>query len=641
MGSVLGRLWPRVALGDDFVAGQLIPTAGSTAPACSPPAAGATPMALARGLLGFAFVVYLTVVLASALGGRPLASAASAWGILALAVAAAFWLGRGARWAPEPATSGLRWTGRVAVVAGSACLAVITFLALSLPIGAYDALGYRLPAVAQWLDAGAVVWVTGDDPLRNGYPLGLEVIEAVLFRAVDSPAVVDAVSGLFVLAGALSTAGLVRTAGAPRWAASLAFGLFALVPMHLLNAPSGYADAAFSGALVALLAAVVRWVDEGVCADTIKSGDCSAVNTGVAAALVIALKPHGFALTAIAVLAGAWARRGAAGTRVLGRELPIIFALASAGLFFALRNVWQTHNPLYPLELTVFGHVLFPGESSLDGILTPTFNVPAELAPLPAFLRPLWVWLQPHGPAVSFDDRLAGLGYAFPLFGLPAIAWVLIRGARRRRLPRGALLVTLVTLACLLVQPFAFWPRFTSWLWGAAALAMALGLSELAQRGHELRALIVSVSSLLVSVPEALYALAHAKRLDKLGLGLFREDPVSRLAHVAGIERAFVSQHLAGRRDVCRTPWVLGTDDANLDGVVAQLSPRPRMHVIDESRWEALPARARKQGCDALIVIGDSPLLSRVPPAWGARIESATAFGRCHVVSLSSPEVNP
>jgi hypothetical protein len=643
MGSILGRLWPRVAFGDDCVAGQQILTVGSTAPDGRLPAAGASSRALARGLLAAAFVVYLTVVAASALGGQPLASRWSAWGMLALGAGAALWSSRGARDSCElgMGSAPLLWTGRVAVGAGSLGLLAITLLALLLPVGAYDALGYRLPAVAQWLDAGAVVWVTGDDPLRNGYPLGLEVLEAVIFRAFDSPRAVDSVAVLFLLAGALSVFGLVRSVGAPRWAASLAFGLFALVPMHLLNAPSGYADAAFSGALVTLVVAVAHWVDDAVGPGTIKGSGRSAVDTGVAAALVIALKPHGFALAGIALAVGAWARCKSVGKGPLTRELACIGGLAATGLFFALRNVWVTGNPLYPLELTMFGRVLFPGEASLDGILTPTFNVPAELKALPPFLRPLWVWLQPHGPATSFDDRLAGFGYAFPLFGLPAIGWVLVRGATYGALPRSVLLVTIVLLACLVVQPFAFWPRFTTWLWGAAALALAMAVTELSQRGHEWRALIVSVSSLLVSVPEALYALAHVKRLDKLGLGLFGEDPVSRLAQVAGIDREFVARRLAGRHDVCRTPWLLGTDDANLDGVVAQLSPRPRMHVIDERSWDELPIRVRGHGCDELIVIGDNPLLSRVPTSFASRTESATAFGRCHVIFMSSPQVNP
>ncbi|HVZ35302.1 MAG TPA: hypothetical protein VG963_22905, partial [Polyangiaceae bacterium] len=503
-----------------------------------------------------------------------------------------------------------------------------------LPIGAYDALGYRLPAIAAWLDAGAVVWVPGDDPLRNGYPLGLEVIAAVCFRAFDSAAAVDAVSVPFALSGALALASFARELGVPRWGARLAAGLFLLVPMQLLNAPSGYVDAAFAGGMVALFVAVARWARAGIVVPWL------AADVGIAAALVTALKPHGFAFAALALAAGLWRRLRALDVRQAMQEFGRVLALASPGLFFAGRNAMMTGNPLYPLELRLGERVLLRGESSLDGILTPAFNVPRELAGLPSLLRPFWVWLQPHGPARSFDDRLAGFGYAFVAVGLPALAWA---AWRSRAAPdgRGLALVIGLTFACWLLQPLSFWPRFTSWVWGAAALAIALAVSELVRTGRSGGALALACGALVFAVPEALYALAHVKGIDRLGLSVLGDDPITQLARVSGVDRQFVQRALVGKRDVCRTPWRLGTDDANLDGVVAQLSPRPRVHVVDDERWSALPRALRAHGCDQLIAIGDSPLLKQLPADASVRVEPALAFGPCHLVSLSLPEVIP
>jgi hypothetical protein len=202
-------------------------------------------------------------------------------------------------------------------------------------------------------------------------------------------------------------------------------------------------------------------------------------------------------------------------------------------------------------------------------------------------------------------------------------------------------LVLALSGACWLLQPLSFWPRLSSWLWGAAALAIALLASELAQRARAQGALAVVLSSALLALPEALYALAHVKGLDRLGLALLRQDSITALVRVAGIDGGFVRRALVGKRDVCRTPWRLGTDDANLDGIVAQLSPRPRMHVIDDGRWSALPSAVRARGCDQLIAIGDSPLLSSAPASWARRIETATAFGPCHLIPVPLSEVMP
>jgi hypothetical protein len=273
--------------------------------------------------------------------------------------------------------------------------------------------------------------------------------------------------------------------------------------------------------------------------------------------------------------------------------------------------------------------------------------VPAELLTIPALLRPFWVWLQPHGPATSFDDRLAGFGYAFVLVGLPALAWLVVRGRTAVAGPAagasrsGLVLVLALSAVCFLVQPMAFWPRFSSWLWGAAALAIACLVHALSARGARAQALTVALSASSLALLEALFALAHVKGFDQLGRVLLRGDAVEVLSRVAKVDPAFVRRALVGKRDVCRTPWRLGTDDANLDGVVAQLMPRPRMHVVDEERWSALPGALHARGCEQLIAIGNPEFLTSAPPAWAARIESATAFGPCHLISIPSAEVSP
>ena len=632
-------------------------------------------------LLSMVFAMYVAVVVASALGLRPLASRFSAASILGLGFGLGGWiawrlgcsdqsedvrlaeseherehehgesrvrarararvrLGEGGIFGSDTGNGagvgrGLRLVALGGAWAGLAATGLGFLLAVLLPVGAYDALGYRLPAVAQWLDAGAVVWVAGDDLLRNGYPLALEVIAALTFRALGSAALVDAVAHLFVLAGALALAGYARQLGVSRAVSGLTAGLFLLVPMHLLNAPSGYADAAFAGCLVLFFVALARWVEAA------HPSRALLAELGMAAALSIALKPHGFAFVGVSLVCAScfcWWLKGARRTAL---ELGAVTALALPGLYFALRNLRHTGNPIYPLELRVAGHVLLRGKSSLDTLLTPDSNVPAQLLALPSWLRPFWVWLQPYGPARTYDDRLAGFGYAFVLVGVPALCWLALHAIRVRREQPGLGLVLGLTSLCWLLQPFSFWPRFSSWLWGSAALAIALSITALSETGRYPRALALASCTLLIALPEALYALHHVKRLDELGLTLLAQDSLTQLVRISTIDGSFVQRELAGHSDVCRTPWQLGTDDANLDGVVAQLQPRPRLHVIAKAPFQAQLAAARARGCRQLIVIGDNPMLAHVPPSLKQRVAQATAFGSVHLIPVLSAEVIP
>lgn len=630
------RAWARIvrAGGDGEVAIELNragaiagPRAGSDGSGSLPtrgrqPFAG--PFALARSLLAGTGVVAVGLIASSALGLAPLASPVFCLFLLALGVLMSAGILRWAREQEARPASGPAWLdrlGRLALGAGALATILAVALALWLPVGAYDAIGYRLPAIAQWLDVGRWSWVIGDDPLRNGYPLGLELVEAALFGGFGSPAAVDAVAWVFLVAGACAMLGFARQLGLPRGAGELAAGLYLLVPMHLLNAPSGYADAAFAGAMACMAIALARrdrnaWLD-----------------LGLAAGWTLALKPHGvvyagLALASFAVLARDW------------RRLAGAVALAAPGLAFAARNVLHSGNPVYPLEVRWNGRVILFGRSTFNQILTPSYNVPAELLALPSWLRPLWVWLQPHGPARSYDDRLAGFGYAFVLLALPALLVVAARSlAGRGEVARAFTILCAFSTLCWLLQPFSFWPRFTSWLWAAGGIALALAVSQLVDLGRARAALALVVVSLLLALPEAAYALLHVKHLSEVGP--LSASPRALLARVAELEPAFLERALVGKRELCRTPWRLGTDDANLDGVVAQLSPRPRMHVISARPLSRALADAAARGCDALIVIGNNSIAERAPPAWAGRIERLRAFGTVSLVPTDLYEVTP
>ena len=125
-----------------------------------------------------------------------------------------------------------------------------------LPIVAYDAIAYRIPTIANWLDAGRVAWVPTDDPVRNGYPMGQESVSAVLAAMTGSMRFVATTSFVHVAAGAVSIWLFCEECGIRRPLARAAGATFVLVPMVLLNAPSGYVDAAFAGAVVSLLCLV-------------------------------------------------------------------------------------------------------------------------------------------------------------------------------------------------------------------------------------------------------------------------------------------------------------------------------------------------------------------------------------------------
>jgi hypothetical protein len=617
------------------------------------------------GVLAAPWFVHAAVVGLSGLGARPLASRAAAAALLVAGVAGAVALASFARRAhpsgpraswPEPSPALPHAARRWARVLGWAALfafALGVWAALALPIIAYDALGYRLPVIAQWLDAGRVAWVTSDDPVRNGYPLGQEAISAVVVAATAQMRCASATSFVFVAAGALSIAWLAEASGVSRALARAAGALFVLAPATILNAPSGYVDAAFAGAVVALFCTAALWWS--------RQDPWRACAAGMAAAHVLALKGTGIAFAAVIAgclaLASLWRARGAspASRRAAVRGALLAAVCALPGAFWVLRNVVHTGNPLWPMEIKVAGHTLFHGVASMDAVLSAASNTPHELAHLPEFARIAYVWLQVHGSAIDFDERLAGLGWAFPFAALPALVARAVAGARERR-EHGAVapgdaalfLITLMAAGCFALQPLRWWPRYSLWLWGPGALALA-SCADAALRAGRTRALGVGLALVAtLAVAEGAFASVHAKGAHlalarRFGAGHAAgasiTDPRQALNAAKWVAPKFWDLGIERDGDVCRGAWKPATDNANLDGVWAQLELRPRVHVVpdDDADWQEVRAAWRKAGCARLLLLHGSPVLNSARLDPEVDMVSIEAFDRLAVVGLSQP----
>jgi hypothetical protein len=594
------------------------------------------------GLLALPWLLHAQLVLASSLGFTPLASRIASWAMIVAAVAGAMLLGhfarsRGARM-PQPPSAAEGAAPRVLralPIAGGVAVLYPLVTAALLPIIAYDAVAYRLPTIAQWLDAGRIAWVASDDPVRNGYPLGQEAVAAVIAAASGSLRFASTTSYFYVLPAAVAIHWLARCCGVRTAFARAAAATFLLVPMLILNAPSGYVDASFASACVCLF-----------CSAALCEGGASRwlwLCAGMAAAHVLALKGTG--LPFLVLIAGSCGARA-----LVRRRAPSLAALrgggraTAPGLFWPLRNLVHTGNPLWPIRVDLGGKTLLPGVGTAEQILDVASNTPPALASHAAPVRVLLTWLQWRGPAMDFDYRLSGLGYAWLYLAVPAQLALLYRlwrepELRARHAPIA--FVLLLTAACFALQPMAWWPRYTLWLWGAGALAIGCQL-ELSLRERSLRVqTVLALALTLLAIGEAGWALVHVHGMH---LALRRYEQPSQARRGASFWQSLDLQHaLQAKRwidpsfwqlglqhdaRVCRAEWKPKTDNTNLDGVFAQLSPRPRMFIVpdDHVTWTDTKRAWQRAGCPALLIFRGSPVLATARSDAGVNVRAIRAF---------------
>ena len=538
----------------------------------------------------------------------------------------------------------------VLTIAGLVAFWLPLLTAAFLPIIAYDAISYRLPVIAQWLDAGRIAWVSSDDPVRNGYPLGVEAVSALIAAASGGLHFADTTSYLYVAAAAAAIVWLARVCGVRPLVARAAAASFLLVPMLILNAPSGYVDAAFASACICLFCTAPLCVSS--------ASPWIFLATGMATAHVLALKgtglPFAVLVVGLCVLRALLQRRSPS-----RRALTAFVAGAAPGLFWPLRNLVNTGNPLWPIRVNVGGKELLPGVGTAEQILDVAGNTPALLVGHAPPTRVLLTWLQWTGPALDFDYRLSGLGYAWLFIAVPSVLALLYvawraPSVRARFAPVGFAL--LLTAACFALQPMAFWSRYTLWLWGIGALAIGC-LFELLLRAHRNGfQLLFALAWVLTMVSEAGYALAHVHGIH---LAVRRYPQLSAASDAPGFLESMDLQHgiqakkswiapefwqleLIHEAKVCRAEWKPYTDNANLDGVLAQLSPRPTVKIIpdDHVPWAETKRRWREAGCPSLMVFRGSPVLAAMLADPDVQSRRVRAFDALYVVRWREPKAH-
>src|SRR5262249_4155862 len=195
------------------------------------------------------------------------------------------------------------------------------------------------------------------------------------------------------------------------------------------------------------------------------------------------------------------------------------------------------------------------------------------------------------------------------------------------------------------VQPSPWWSRYTVWLWGAGALALAVIADTIGQRSKMFLGPAVLLLSMVV-LAEALFALYGAKGVgpwwrERVASGKPRLLTALMLPRSEGkhtsFDQSFLRHIPSGTKDICRTGWRPGTNNANLDGIFAQLSLRPRVHVIqdDGETWPNVRNRALQAGCETFLLLRGSPVLEDALADPSAHVESAIAFDPMSVVRLS------
>jgi len=171
-----------------------------------------------------------------------------------------------------------------------------------------------------------------------------------------------------VLAG-LASFGTARRLGASASAALLATTLFLSCNPLLLFTFEPNVDTIFvAGYLVSTYFLTRLWQGE--------SAWSTLVMAGLAAGLAWGTKPTGTVFAPLLILFGVSAIRRHAGSWEFRRLLVLLTTTAAGCGFWYVRNALLTGNPLYPLQVTLFGHTLLTGWYGSNAMRSSQYYIP-------------------------------------------------------------------------------------------------------------------------------------------------------------------------------------------------------------------------------------------------------------------------
>jgi 4-amino-4-deoxy-L-arabinose transferase-like glycosyltransferase len=318
--------------------------------------------------------------------------------------------------------------------------------------------------------------------------MAVEAMSFLLHQLTGSSRMVDAGNLFYWPLGYLSLVIVAQRLGARSVAAYGAASGIALIPLFIAQGATAYVDAAFACCVMAAIAASLLYIDAPR-----RSRLWGAMLLGLSLGLLAGSKglgiPFAGILLALILLIGLTRPGQCERAHFSGWLAASLVPLFAVGSFWWLRNWLIMGNPIYPVELKLASWTLFPG---VDAAAHLALNLPTWLEGVPRPAQILLSWLQPNAPIISYGAT-SGLGYLWLLGGQPAALLVFVHFTKNRQWTASRTLLFCTCAIFLLLQPAAWWGRFTLWLHILGLPCLAIVIQESLSDHRSSRRILVAV----------------------------------------------------------------------------------------------------------------------------------------------------
>jgi len=391
------------------------------------------------------------------------------------------------------------------------------FIAYLFPSYTWDALWYHLPMVGYIMQDGAIRDIANDSFINqwiNMFPKNIELLFLWNIIFLESDIIVDLTQLAFTIVGIVSVYSMAMKLGIQRNYALYASLLFFFTPIAILQSTTNYVDVAIAVLFIISVNFIIGHRreptyenrTEASCKEQRVYSLCLA---GLATGILMGSKSSGplFAgiLSALIIIQELMEQRAVsfnAATMnkysVLTKSLKMyilsfLLPVVLLGGYWYMKNWIVNNNPVYPMQISLFGTTIFKG--LYKGIVEPP---PEIMNRLSYITRPLYVWLE-NIQYYLYDSRLGGLGPIWFIIFLPTILFSVLYSAVKKKYD--FLVLSAIFIGTFLLYPRNWTPRYVIFIVGFGALSFGFAVNTFGDRKNVIKtlALLLAVYTFLVT----------------------------------------------------------------------------------------------------------------------------------------------
>ncbi|MBI4825290.1 MAG: hypothetical protein HY807_02570 [Nitrospirae bacterium] len=392
----------------------------------------------------------------------------------------------------------------------------LLFLGYIFPSYTWDALWYHLPIVGHIMQRGAIMEYPANfmiDTFINIFPKNIELFFLWNVIFLKSDVITDLSQLPFTLAGLMTTYSIaVKLSINKRYSLYSSF-LFFFTPIIILQSTTNYIDVAVS---VLLLVTINFLLYENnnfhtslLNSERQPGRKAPILLAGISAGILLGSKGSGplFAILLSLVIitqelikhrgkvyeAGPSLHKNILRHSLIPYILCFFMPLLLLGSYWYIKNWLLYSNPVYPMEIAVFGKTIFKG--LYKGMIDPA---PAMIENSSSLAGLFYVWME-KVEYYLYDSRTSGFGPIWFILFLPGIAFTFINSIIKKRY--NWLFIIMLLIMAFVAHPRNWNTRYVIFIvaLGALSYGFVLGYFSKRERLLSIIALILAVYTSLTS----------------------------------------------------------------------------------------------------------------------------------------------